>query len=108
MSRAFTRVNAQLQKLKEADFDLSDSDNEDEASNFQMAQINFCTSDFQLAQFYKEFEPRIASLFNQTAGSNTGIKTKLDLRGVILLDSQSTVDLFCNLYLVEKNTKSKI
>ena len=73
-----------------------------------MAEINFGKSDFQLAQFYEEFEPRIASLFNQTAGSNAGLKPKLNLREVILLDSQSTVDLFCNLYLVEKNTKSKM
>ena len=41
ISRGFTTVNTQLQHLKEADSDLSDSENEDEASHFQMAKINF-------------------------------------------------------------------
>ena len=53
-----------------------------------MAEINFGKSDFQFAQLDKEFEPRITSLFNQNDGRNVGIKTKLNLKGVILLDRQ--------------------
>jgi hypothetical protein len=55
----------------------------------------------QFAQVEKEFEPRIANLFKQ-AGSSV----KIDLREVILLDSQSTMDLFCNAALVSKTCKS--
>jgi hypothetical protein len=56
----------------------------------------------QFAQVDKKFEPRIAKLFKQT-----GSLIKLDLRDVILLDSQSTMDLFCNAALVRKTSKSK-
>jgi hypothetical protein len=45
----------------------------------------------QFAQVENEFEPRIAKLFKQA-----GSKIKPDLREIILLDSQSTMDLFCN------------
>ena len=47
MSNAFTTVNTQLQSLREAESDLSDSEDEDEASHFQIADINFGKSDFQ-------------------------------------------------------------
>jgi hypothetical protein len=56
----------------------------------------------QFAQLDKKFEPRIAKLFKQ-AGSSI----KLDLKEVILLDSQSTMDLFCNASLVSKISKSR-
>jgi hypothetical protein len=49
----------------------------------------------------KEFEPSIANLFKQ-AGSSV----KIDLQEVILLDGQSTMDLFCNAALVSKTRKS--
>jgi hypothetical protein len=55
----------------------------------------------QLAQVEKEFEPRIAKLFKQA-----GLSVKIDLWEVILLDSQSTIDLFCNAALVSKTCKS--
>jgi hypothetical protein len=51
-----------------------------------------------------EFEPRIAKLFKQTHST----KIKLDLKKVILLDSQSTMDLICDpVLVVESNFKSK-
>jgi hypothetical protein len=80
--------------LKEADSDISESEGE-EASHFQVDQA------LQFAQLNKKFEPRIAKLFKQ-AGSSI----KLDLKEVILLDSQSTMDLFCNTALVSKIRKS--
>ena len=93
--------------MKYAESDLYDSEDEDEASHFQIAEINFCKSDSQFAQLDEEFKPRITSLYNQTDGHNVGIKTKLYLREVILLDSQLTMDIFYNLSLLEKTTKSK-
>jgi hypothetical protein len=58
---------------------------------------------FQFAQVDREFEPRITKFFKQ-AGSTI----KLDLWEVILLDSQSTMDLFCNAALVSKTSKSNL
>ena len=78
MSRVFTTVNAQPKNLEEADSDLFDFEDEYEASNFQMEDINFGKSDFQFAQLDEGFLLRIASLFNQTDSRNVGIKTKLD------------------------------
>jgi hypothetical protein len=50
----------------------------------------------------RKFEPIIVKLFKQ-AGSSI----KLDLKEVILLDSQSTMDLFCNEALVSKISNSR-
>ena len=72
-----------------------------------MSEINFGKSEFQFAQLDEKLEPRIASLFNQTAGCNVGIKSKLDWREVILMDIQSTMYIFWNRYLAENTTKSK-
>jgi hypothetical protein len=38
MNKAFTTVNTQLTLLKEADFDISESESDEEASNFQMSE----------------------------------------------------------------------
>ena len=94
MSRAFTTVNAQLKILKEAESDLYDSEHEDEASHFQMADIDFGKSDFQFSQLDKKFEPHITSLFDQTAGPKSGIQTKIEFMEVILLDIELAMDLF--------------
>jgi hypothetical protein len=91
MRKAFTTVNTQLEKLKEAESDISESEGEDEALHFQMDAA------LQFVQVKKEFKPRIAKLFKQT-----GLSVKIDLRKIILLDSQSTMDLFCNASLVSK------
>jgi hypothetical protein len=56
----------------------------------------------QFAKLDKKLEPKIAKLFKQ-AGSSI----KLDLKEVILLDSQSTMDLFCNAALVSNISKSR-
>jgi hypothetical protein len=95
MRKAFTTVNTQLEKFKEAESDISESEGEDEASHFQMDTA------LQFAQVEKEFEPRIAKLFKQA-----GLSVKIDLREIILLDSQSIMDLFCNAALVSKTYKS--
>ena len=46
MSRKLNTVNTQLEKLKEYDSDLSDSEDEDEASHFNIADIDFGKSGF--------------------------------------------------------------
>jgi hypothetical protein len=94
IKKAFTTVNTQLAQLKEADYDISESEGE-EASYFQVDQA------IQFAQIDKKFEP-IAKHFKQTGSS-----IKLDLKEVILLDIQYTMDLFCNATLVSKISKSK-
>jgi hypothetical protein len=95
IKKAFTTVNTQLAQLKEADSDISESEGE-EASHFQVDQA------LQFAQLDNKFEPRIAKLFKQA-----GYSIKLDLKDVILLDSQSTMDLFCYEALVRKINKSR-
>ena len=57
---------------------------------------------FQFTQLSGEFDPYIAKIFNQAPDFNN----KLDLREIILLDSQSTMDLFCNQALVTEIYKS--
>jgi hypothetical protein len=91
MRKAFTTVNTQLEKLKEAESDISESEGEDYVSHFQMDAA------LQFAQVKKEFKPRIAKFFKQA-----GLSVKIDLREIILLDSQSTMNLFCNAALVSK------
>jgi hypothetical protein len=95
IQKVFTTVSNQLAQLKEADYGISESEGE-EASHFQVDQA------LQFTQLHKKFEPRIAKLFKQ-AGSSI----KLDLKEVILLDSQSTMDIFCNTALVRKISKSR-
>jgi hypothetical protein len=88
MRKACTTINTQLEKLKEADSDISESEGEDEASHFQMDAA------LQFAQVEKEF---IAKWIKQA-----GLSVKIDLREIIILDSQSTMDLFCNAALLSK------
>jgi hypothetical protein len=95
IKKAFTTFNTQLAQLKEADTDIYESELE-EVSHFQVDQA------LQLAQLDKKFEPIISKLFKQADYS-----IKLDLKEVILLNSQSTMDLFCNASLVRKISKSK-
>jgi hypothetical protein len=66
--KAFTTVNTQLEKLKEAESDISESEGEDEASHFQMDVA------LQFTQVEKEFEPIIVKLFKQAYYS---VKTDL-------------------------------
>jgi hypothetical protein len=71
------------------------------SSNVIFFQEQFAA--LQFAQVDKEFEPTIANLFKQADSS-----VKIDLREVILLDNQCTMDIFCNAALVSKTCKSTI
>jgi hypothetical protein len=79
---------------------LSGSESEEEDSHFQFGD-GFQLTQMKVKQTAIEFEPQIAKLFKQTHGT----KIKLDLKKVILLDSQSTMDLICDPDLVESTFK---
>jgi cellulose biosynthesis protein BcsQ len=93
MKKAFT----QLQQMKEDDSNISDANASAGESHFQLAD-----GGFQFTQVENKFEPQIAKLFKQ----EHVIKIKLDLWEIILIDSQSTMDLICNPALVKRNVKS--
>jgi hypothetical protein len=95
IKKLFTTVNTQIAQLEEADYDISELEGE-ESSYFQVGQA------LQFAQLDKKFEPIIAKLFKKTDSS-----IKLDLKEVIFLDSQSTMDLFCNAALLINISKSR-
>jgi hypothetical protein len=98
VKKAFT----QLQKTSKRDSDLSGSESEEEDSHFQFGDGFQCMQMKVRQKDAIEFEPQIAKLFKQTHGT----KVKLDLKKVILLDSQSTMDLICDPALVESTFKS--
>ena len=85
--------------MKENDFDLSYSDPEED-SHSQYAKSNIGRHRFQFAQLDAEFEPGIAQLLKQS--SKIRDTNQIDLREIILLDSQSTMDMFFNFSPVEK------
>jgi hypothetical protein len=89
------KKSSQLAKLKEADSDISESERE-EVLHFQVDQA------LQFEQLDEKFEPRIAKLFKKA-----GYSIKLDLKEVILLYSQSNMDLFCNADLMGNISKSR-
>ncbi len=90
----------QLQQMKEDDSnDVSDSDTSEGESHFQFADGTF---QFQFTQVKNAFKPQIAKLFKQSHGTS---RIKLNLKEIILWDSQSTMDLFCNPALVKKSFK---
>jgi hypothetical protein len=100
-TKNLTKAFTQLQKTTEQDSDLSGSESEEEDSHFQLGD-GFQFTQMNVKQTAIEFEPQIAKLFKQTHGT----KIKLDLKKVILLDSQSIMDLICDPALVELTFKS--
>jgi hypothetical protein len=96
MSKAFATVKEQLKESESSG--LSGSEEED--SHFQIDTA------FQFTQVEQEatleFEPRIEQLFKQAH-----LLKKLDLREIMLLDDQSTTDLFCNDQLVLETHESR-
>ena len=96
LKKSFATLSSKIEELEnESDISNSDSDNE-EQSHFQ--------TNFTFAQKDKrDFEQRNKDILFKKAGP----KLNLALRNIILLDSQSTMDLFCNPQLVHKIHRSK-
>jgi hypothetical protein len=92
LKKDFKEMMKAFAQLKEEELELTDTNSEEETAHLQ----------FQFIQLNREFKPRISKLLNQAHPS----KISLDLREVILLDSQSTIDLLCNEELVDKIFKS--
>ena len=94
MKNSMANVSTHLASMKEVVYsDVSDSKS-DEESHFQM----------QFKQIKAKFDTRIAKIFKQNnVGKN---EQKLDQTQVVLLDSQSTMDLFCNKLLEQTIFKS--
>jgi hypothetical protein len=91
----------QLQKTGKQDSDMSDSESEEEDSHFQFDD-GFQFTQMKVKQTAIKVELRIAKLFKQTHST----KIKHDLKKVIRLDSQSKIDLICDLTLVELTFRS--
>jgi hypothetical protein len=104
LKKSFATLSTQIQEMKNEDSDLSDSsqDSGEHASHFQQFQLMQTIDAQGFAQ--QDFEQRnIDILFKQ---KRKGPKIDLVLRNVILLDSQSTMDLFCNPRLVNNIHKT--
>jgi hypothetical protein len=97
MKKAF----AQLKEAKE-ESDISDSEQSEGDEERESHFLHHDSPSFQFGQVETELEPQIAELFQQKHVPTI----QLDLRQVILLDSQSTIDLICNKALVTDVFKS--
>ncbi len=101
MNKKLSAINAQLGDLQENASSVSASD-EEGSLNAQFAELG--SEQFQFAQVEPlMFEPAIERLFKQSASSRP---KDLDLRKVLLIDSQSTVDLFCDPSLCSETRKA--
>jgi hypothetical protein len=105
MKESFAAVENKIQGLEKEDSDITESDDEDhEASHFQcegneclMTQIEE-VNEIPGVMFQQTFESQNEQIIFKQNHKNK--KIDLDLKNVTLLDSQSTVDLFCNPNLV--------
>jgi hypothetical protein len=93
--KSIKKAFAQLKENKE-ESDISDSEQSGADEEGESHFLCHDRHEFQFAQLEREFEPQIAELFQQ----KHVLTVKLDLRQVVLLDSQSTIDLVCNRTLV--------
>jgi hypothetical protein len=101
LKKSFATLTSKIQELENEDSDISDSDDDDEeVSHFQTGTILMQT-DFA---FHQGFEQRNIDVLFKKRGPKLN---NLALRNIILLDSQSTMDLFCNPLLVHSIKKSK-
>lgn len=97
--KSLQKAMTQLQSVNNSETALSISNSTNE-HDFHMQF--FIHNGFQFSTLNEHFDSDIRLVFNQAESK----KIKLDLREVILLDSQSTIDLLCNYKLVRKIFKS--
>ena len=114
MNKESTTLNAIIEGMDNKDSELTDSDDDDkENSHFQFGETDWFQGMHQPIRvlpnksfmFNQNFEKRIYEVlfkYNHTK------EIKLDPRKGILLDNCYTMDLFCNLDLVENITKDGI
>ena len=76
--KMFTTLETQLEEREDSDLSDSDDDDEEEQSHFQFAFTQSYTMGDKLSQVHST------------------LVGKLDMRSVILLDNESTMDLFCD------------
>jgi hypothetical protein len=91
VSKAFTQLEQRLASPSDISFSDDYEEYDDNGVNL-----------FQFTQVSHRFESPIDKLLTHPAGT----ATQLDLREVVLLDSQSTVDLFCNRKFVKRPYRS--
>jgi hypothetical protein len=91
LSTTQTALTTKIDEMNE-ESSISDSDDELKSSHFQTG-IVLAQQGITLKQ---DFEQRNANILFKKSGS----KLNLDLRNIILLDNESTMDLFCNPSLV--------
>ena len=102
LKKTFTTLTEKIDELENEDSDLSDSDSaQTKASHFQMG---FQFTQREPVALEQIFEKKNADIMFEKIGGTT---VQLNLQNVILLDSQSTMDLFCNKRLVNHIYKSK-
>ena len=92
INKRLTTINTQLGDLQSDNASSISASDEEGSLNVQFAELG--SEQFQFTQIESlRFEPAIERLFKQSASSRP---KDLDLRKVLLIDSQSTVDLFCD------------
>ena len=87
VKKQFTAIKMQLETHKE-ESDMSGLEDEGENVNFQCEP-----EEFQFAQLVPEFDLKTEALLKQSEKDHP---KDLDLRRVWLLDSKSTINLFCD------------
>jgi hypothetical protein len=102
LKKSFATLSMKIDELDNK-LDLSDSESDEEGdSHFQTGT----QTGYQMMQhkttLQQSFEKRNADVLCKLGGS----KDKIDLQNVILLDSQSTMDLFCYPHLVKEVMKT--
>ena len=93
VNKTFTTIKSKISELKEDEYDLSDSYGESQADSFFLLKVNYQGAEPK----YNTTEHNL--LYNYR--KKISIQGNLDLRKVVLLENESTMDLFCNPDLVE-------
>jgi hypothetical protein len=104
MKKSFATLQSKIDEMDE-DSELSDSDSDDDGqSHFQFSEHKTTgVPSHNGIVLQQTFKKRNAAIVLK---QSNGKPTRLDLRNVILVDSQSTMDLFCNKQLVTNVTKA--